>query len=89
MYQYNIQFQKLARFARQDVSDEKSMIYHFRGGLREDLQLALVLVEPTQFDQFYNMALKQEATQLKCEASQKRLRDAVQSSSSSQVAAKQ
>ena len=43
------------------------MIYHFRGGLREDLQLALVLVEPTQFDQFYNMALKQEAAQLKCD----------------------
>ena len=61
VYQYNIQFQKLARFAKQDVHDEKSMIYQFRGGLREDLQLALVLVEPTQFDQFYNMALKQEA----------------------------
>ena len=65
------------------------MIYQFRGGLREDLQLALVLVEPTQFDQFYNMALKQEGAQLKCEASKKRIRDAVQSSSSSQVAAKQ
>ena len=37
VYQYNIQFQKLAHFARQDVLDEKSMIYHFRGGLREDL----------------------------------------------------
>ena len=73
VYQYNIQFQKLARFAKQDVPDEKSMIYHFRGGLREDLQLALVLVEPTQFDQFYNMALKQEAAQLKCEASKKRV----------------
>ena len=47
VYQFNIQFQKLARFAKQDVPDEKSMIYHFRGGLREDLQLALVLVEPT------------------------------------------
>ena len=60
VYQYNIQFQKLSRFARQDVPDEKSMIYHYRCGLREDLQLALVLVEPTQFDMFYNMALKQE-----------------------------
>ena len=89
MYQYNIQFQKLARFTRQDVPDEKSMIYHFRVGLREDLQLSLVLVEPTQFHQFYNMALKQEAAQLKCEASKKRIRDAVHSSSSSQVAAKQ
>ena len=37
MYQYNIQFQKLARFTKQDVPDEKSMIYQFRGGLREDL----------------------------------------------------
>ena len=82
VYQYNIQFQKLARFAKQDVPDEKSMIYQFRGGLREDLQLALVLVDPTQFDQFYNMALKQEAAQLKCEASKKRVRDVVQSSSS-------
>ena len=82
MYQYNIQFQKLARFARQYIPDEKSMIYHFRGGLREDLQLALILVEPTQFDQFYNMALKQEGAQLKCEASKNRIRDAVQSSSS-------
>ena len=27
VYQYNIQFQKLARFAKQDVPDEKSMIY--------------------------------------------------------------
>ena len=61
VYEYNKQFQKLAHFAKQDVPDEKSMIYQFRGGLREDLQLALVLVEPTQFDQFYNMALKQEA----------------------------
>ena len=65
------------------------MIYQFRGGLREDLQLALVLVEPTPFDQFYNMALKQEGAQLKCEASKKRIGDAVQSCSSSQVAAKQ
>ena len=64
------------------------MIYQFRGGLREDLQLALVLLEPTEFDQFYNMALKQEDGQLKCGASKKRVRDVVQSSSSSQVAAK-
>ena len=89
VYQYNIQFQKLARFAKQDVPNEKSMIYHFRGGLREDLQLALMVLEPTEFDQFYNMALKQEGAQLKCEASKKRIRDAAQSSSSSQVAAKQ
>ena len=60
VYQYNVKFHNLALFARQDVLDEKSMIYQFRGGLREDLQLALILVEPTQFDQFYNMALKQE-----------------------------
>ena len=65
------------------------MIYHFRGGLREDLQLALVLVEPTQFDQFYNMALKQEGAQLKCEASKKRLRGVFHSCSSSQVVSKQ
>ena len=83
VYQYNTQFQKLARFAKQDVPDEKSMIYQFRGGLREDLQLAVVLLEPTKFDQFYNMALKQEGAQLKCEASKKRIKDAVQSSSSS------
>ena len=88
VYQYNILFQRLARFAKQDVPDEKSMIYQFRGGLREDLQLALVLFEPTKYDDFYNMALKQEAAQLKCEASKKRVRDAVLSSSSSLVDAK-
>src|SRR3954462_8320464 len=61
VYQYNTQFQKLSRFARQDIPDEKSMIYQFRRGLREDLQLALVLFEPLKYDEFYNMALKQEA----------------------------
>ena len=64
-------FQKLARFTKQDVPDEKSMIYQFRGGLREDLQLALVLFEPQKYNEFYNMALKQETTQLKCDASKK------------------
>ena len=61
VYQYSIQFQKHARFAKKDVPHEKSMIYQFRGGLREDLQLALMLLEPTKFDQFYYMALKKEA----------------------------
>ena len=61
VYQYNILFQRLARFAKQDVPAEKSMIYQFRGGVREDLQLALVLFEPTEYDELYNMALKQEA----------------------------
>src|SRR4051812_5893505 len=89
VYQYNTQFQKLSRFAKQDIPDEKSMIYQFRRGLREDLQLAVVLFEPKKYDEFYNMALKQEAAHLKCEASKKIVRDAVQSSSSSLVAAKQ
>ena len=89
VYQYNILFQRLTRFTKQDVLDEKSMIYQFRGGLREDLQLALVLFEPTKYDGFYNMALKQEAAQIKCGASKKRVRDATPSSSSTQVAAKQ
>ena len=35
VYDYNKLFQKLACFAKQDVPDEKSMIYQFRGGLRE------------------------------------------------------
>ena len=30
VYDYNKLFQKLARFAKQDVPDEKSMIYQFR-----------------------------------------------------------
>ena len=64
------------------------MIYQFRGGLREDLQLALVLFEPKKYDEFYNMALKQETAQLKCDASKKRVRDATPSSST-QVASKQ
>ena len=80
VYQYNIMFQKLARFAKQDVPDEKSMIYQFRGGLKEDLQLALVLFKPKEYDEFYNMALKQEASQLKCDASKKTVRDATPSS---------
>ena len=89
VYQYNILFQRLAHFAKQDVPDEKSMIYQFRGGLREDLQLALVLFELTKYDDFYTMALKQEAAQLKCDASKKGVRYAAPSSSSTQVAAKQ
>ena len=46
VYEYNKMFQKLSCFAKQDVPDEKSMIYQFRGGLGEDLQLALVIFEP-------------------------------------------
>ena len=61
VYQYNILFQRLARFAKKDVPEEKRMIYQFRGDLREDLQLALMLFEPTKYDELYNMALKQEA----------------------------
>ena len=64
-------FQKLTRFTKQDVPDEKSMIYQFRGGLREEIQLALVLFESLRYDEFYNMALKQETAQLKCDASKK------------------
>ena len=88
VYDYNKLFQKLARFAKQDVPDEKSMIYQFRGGLKEDIQLALVLFEPLRYDEFYNMALKQEAAQLRCDASRKRVRD-VTPSSSTQVAKQQ
>ena len=39
------------------------MIYQFRGGLREEIQLALVLFEPKRYDEFYNMAMKQETAQ--------------------------
>ena len=87
VYQYNIMFQKLTRFAKQDVPDEKSMIYQVRGGLREEIQLALVLFEPRRYDEFYNMALNQETAQLKCDASKKRVRDATPSST--QVAKRQ
>ena len=64
------------------------MIYQFRGGLREDLQLALVLFEPKKYDEFYNMALKQESAQIMCDASKKRIKDATPSSST-QVAKQQ
>ena len=64
-------FQKLARFAKKDIPDDKSMIYQFRGGLREEIQLALVLFEPKRYDEFYNMAMMQETAQLKCDASKK------------------
>src|SRR6187200_2167096 len=89
VYQYNVKFQNLARYAKQDIPDAKSKIYQFRGSLKDELQLALTLFEPDEFDKFYNMALKQEAAQLKMEASKKRILDAVHSSSSSQVVAKQ
>ena len=88
VYMYNKMFHKLAHFAKQDVPDEKSMIYQFRGGLREEIQLALILFEPKRYDEFYNMAMKQEAAQLKCDASKKRVRDA-NPSSSTQVAKQQ
>ena len=88
VYDYNKLFQKLAHFAKQDMPNEKSMIYQFRGGLREDIQLALVLFEPLRYDEFYNMELKQEAAQLRCDASKKRVRD-VTPSSSTQVAKQQ
>ena len=81
VYQYNKMSQKLARFAKKDVPDEKSMIYQFRGGLRAEIQLALVLFEPKRYDEFYNMAMKQETAQLKCDASKKRVRDSTPSSS--------
>ena len=71
VYEYNKMFQKLARFAKKDVPDEKSMIYQIRGGLREEIQLALVLFEPKRYDELYNMAMKQETAQLKCDASKK------------------
>ena len=73
VYQYNVKFQNLARYAKQDIPDAKSKIYQFRGGLKDELQLALTLFEPDEFDKFYNMALKQEAAQLKMEASKKRI----------------
>src|SRR6187399_568576 len=88
VYQYNVKFQNLARYAKQDIPDTKSKIYQFRGGLKDELQLALTLFEPEEFDKFYNMALKQEAAQLKMEASKKRIRDVVHSSSSSQMVSK-
>ena len=64
VYQYNIEFQNLARYAKQDVPDDKAMIYQFRGGLKDELLPRLVLQVSREFDQFYNMALKVEATQL-------------------------
>ena len=66
VYQYNIMFQRLARFAKQDVPDEKSMIYQFRGVLREDQQLALVLFEPTEYDEFYGTKARGCSAQVRC-----------------------
>ena len=37
VYEYNKMFQKLTHFAKQDVPDEKIMIYQFKGGLREEI----------------------------------------------------
>ena len=49
--------------------------------LEEEIQLALVLFEPKRYDEFYNMAMKQETTQLKCDASKKAVSNATPSSS--------
>ena len=37
VYKYNVEFHKLARYALQDIPDQKSKVYQFRGGLKEDL----------------------------------------------------
>lgn len=56
--------------------------------MKEDLQLALALHDPLEFDQFYNLALTAEATLLKVENSRKHFRDS-NSSSSSQIVSKE
>ena len=43
VYQYNIEFQNLARYAKQDVPDDKAKIYQSRGGLKDDIHSGLVL----------------------------------------------
>lgn len=48
--------------------------------MKEDLQLALSLHDPLEFDQFYNLALRVEAPLLKVENSRKRFRDSSSSS---------
>lgn len=87
MYKYNVEFHELTRYAKQDIPDQKSKIYQFIGGLKEDLQLALALHDPDEFDKFYNFALRAEAALLKVENSRKRFRDS-SSSSSTQVVQK-
>ena len=64
VYKYKVEFHELARYALQDIPDQKSKIYQFRGGLKEDLQLALALHDPEEFDKFYNLALRAEAALL-------------------------
>ncbi len=88
MYKYNVEFHELARYALQDIPDQKSKIYQFRGGLKEYLQLALALHDPDEFDKFYNLALRAEAALLKVENSRKRFRES-SSSPSTQVVPKQ
>lgn len=88
VYKYNVEFHELARYAKQDIPDQKSKIYQFKGGVKEDLQLALALHDPHEFDKFYNLALKAEAALLKVENLRKHFRDS-SSSSSTQVVHKQ
>ena len=52
MYKYIVEFHELARYVLKDIPDQKSKIYQFRGGLKEDLQLALALHDPEEFDKF-------------------------------------
>ena len=58
VYKYNTEFDELARYALQDIPDQKSKIYQFRGDLKDDLQLAFALHDPNEFDKFYNLALR-------------------------------
>ena len=88
VYMYNVEFRELTLYALQDILDQKSKIYQFRGGLKEDLQLALALHDPEEFDKFYNLALRAEAALLRVKNSKKRFRDS-SSSSSTQVVQKQ
>ena len=88
VYKYNVEFHELARYALQDIPDQKSKIYQFRGGLREDLQLALVLHDPDEFDKFYNLVLGAKEALLRVENSKKRFRES-SSSPSTQVVLKQ
>lgn len=85
VYKYHIEFQKLARYAKQDVPDDASRIYLFRNGLNPDWQYPPALHNPTKFSEFYNVAITQESAKIKFDASQKRFRDPNPASLSSQL----
>ncbi|KAI5001194.1 hypothetical protein ZWY2020_011153 [Hordeum vulgare] len=89
MYNYNIEFQNLACYAKQDVRDGKSKIYQFRSGVKEDLQISLDLHAAPEIVQFDNFTLMAESALLVLILDCPKVADVLGSSSASSISAVQ